>query len=637
MRKILLIAPINTKARYSIPILGAKATTPPLSLATIAALTPDDIEVSIWDESVFGKIDDSTETGEYDLVGITGYIPHLPRIKQIAEVFRKRDTTVVIGGVGVSAYPEIIRGFCDVLFIGEAELTWPKFISDWKSGNYKKEYRQIAKPDLSTSPAPRWDSIADQMKHYLIGVVQTSRGCPFDCEFCDVIYLFGRRPRHKPVENVLKEIATIESLGMERIFICDDNFSCNIRYAKELLREIVKLNNSFKNPLTFRTQLSVNIAQDDELLELLADANFTNLFIGIETPNEESLKEANKMQNLRGDLVSDCKKIQSYGMYIESGMILGFDHDDISIFDMQFNFIQETCIPIPSPRLLKAISGTRLWRRLLSEGRLLKKDAVDHKYRTKRDSVQCNIIPKGMTRIELISGYVDLFERLYSWDNCIARIKGFISGIKRKPEVKRQKRKPKQILQVIRFLFSIDRETRKAVFDSLSYTRKHAPYMINKVMEILIQQYGYVQFTRSLSETMPEEIERERHRDVNQYIEQMELKLPANFEKSYEEVFPSIYNRVYTRLNDKECIDEVLVEIFTDFLTRWGQTFDNFSEHHKVFLKEIADRSIAKINSVSIESSSTLTQDGLAKNDRETADTILKAVEQELITGKVNL
>ena len=227
LKSILLIVPEyhDDTGILALPFIKAKAFMPPLQVATIAALTPNDIEVNIWDEVVHGRIDEKTELGKnYDLIGLTSYVSDLPRAKTIAEIFRKRGTPVVIGGSGVSSAPEQCRDSFDILFIGEAELTWPQFIADWQSGNHQTEYRQIDPPDLSTSPLPRWDLLAKDMKNYFLSAVQTTRGCPFDCEFCDVIYLFGRQPRHKPIDHVLEEIRLQKSLGVERIFICDDNF-----------------------------------------------------------------------------------------------------------------------------------------------------------------------------------------------------------------------------------------------------------------------------------------------------------------------------------------------------------------------------------------------------------------------------
>jgi len=473
------------------------------------------------------------------------------------------------------------------------------------------------------SPPPRWDSIANQMKSYLVGAVQTMRGCPFDCEFCDVIYLFGRRPRTKPIDGVLEEVAALERLGMERIFFSDDNFIGDPRYAKELLRELIPLNNSFHKPLVFSTQATINVAHDEELLELMADANFGTLFIGIETINKESLKETNKFQNLRNDLAEDCRKVQSYGIAIKAGMIMGFDHDDVDIFDKQFEFLQETCIPLPSASLLNAMTGTRLWRRLLKEERLLKLDTRYTAWET------TNIIPKRMTRAELLSGYVDFMEKIYEWNNCIARLKGFISGINRQPRVKQKKRQLRRLFQFIKFLFSVDKDTRRATIEIISYTRKHAPFMLEKVLGIVLQQYSYVHLVRLMREKIQNELEIEAM-NIDELIHS-EILIPESFEKPYKEIFSEIHGHVYTGLDDKTRTDEALIEVFTDFLTRWGQTFNQFSEQHRLFLYELADRTIAKENRT-VEFPAAMQSNGPIPDIQKTqlADEIFKAVEQEL-------
>jgi radical SAM superfamily enzyme YgiQ (UPF0313 family) len=337
MKKILLVTSEFKAPGWDVknlPVVQKKSLVTPLHLATIAALTPEDIEVDLWDEAVHGWIDDATEFDkEFDLVGITSHALILQRVKEIAQVFRRRGIPVAIGGIDVSSSSGFFRNDADILFFGEAELTWPQFIADWKAGSYRKEYREVTFPDLALSPLPRWDSIADDIPSYLAGTVQTSRGCPFACDYCQISFLYGRQMRYKPIDKVLEEVATLERLGLNSILFCDSNFIGNPGYAKDLLRELIPQNNSFAEPLRFQTDLTINVAKDDELLELLADANFNMLLIGIESPNKESLREINKLQNVRSDLVADCKKIMSYGIPIEASMIVGFDHDTPEIFD----------------------------------------------------------------------------------------------------------------------------------------------------------------------------------------------------------------------------------------------------------------------------------------------------------------
>lgn len=534
MKRVLLVAPeFREPARdvRSLPLLQKKALMVPLQLATVAGLTPNHIEVDLWDEELHGRIEDTTGFDrEYDLVGITGYTVHLPRAKQIAQVFRQRDIPIAIGGVGVSATPEQYGDVGDVLFIGEAELTWPRFIADWEAGHYRHEYIQAEKPDLVISPVPKWDSLADYMESYAWGAVQTTRGCPFDCEFCDVVHLHGHRPRHKPIERVLTEVSVLERLGMRAIFFCDDNFIGNRRYAEEFLVDLVSLNRSFRSPIAFYTQLSIDVAKDDKLLELLADANFEGLFIGVETPNKDSLIEANKLHNVRGDLVAGCEKVMSYGLPIVALMVVGFDHDTTEIFDHQFEFHQEAHIPMSMTNLLKAPPGTRLWNRLLKEGRLLdvEKGLYDGKgFFSKDTHGASNIIPKKMTRAELLSGYMNLMERIYDWDNFAGRVKEFISNIKRQPKVE-QETDPEQGFLVAdypdlnAFIPLLDEKAQPAILSILLHTIQDAPFMMQKVLGLIVQQYLQAANLPSLREAILRQIQFEESVDIRQFVEKPE-------------------------------------------------------------------------------------------------------------------
>jgi radical SAM superfamily enzyme YgiQ (UPF0313 family) len=667
MKKILLVSTLYDPqlSQYGgitkLPSFQTKGFMVPLNLATLAALTDDDIEVDLWDESVHGWIDEATDLNNYDLVGISCFVHRLPRAKEVAKIFRKRGIPVAIGGPGVSSAPERCRDDFDILFIGEAELTWPQFIADWKAGNYRKEYRQVVKPDMALSPLPRWDALADNMKDYLLGAVQTTRGCPFDCEFCDVIYLYGRQPRYKAIDQVLEEVRVLESLGMRSVFFCDDNFIGNPRYAKDLLREVIALNRTFEKPLAFQTQITINVAKDDELLELLADANFSQLFMGIESPKKESLIEANKSQNYRTDLVADIKKVLSYGLPIKAGMIVGFDNDDVNIFDEQFEFLQEMCIPMPSLNILEAPDGTKLWARLYKEGRIVSNESRSS-YAGQRFGT--NIIPKQMTRAELFEGYAKLTENCSDWNNFAARMKCFVSGIKRRPNIPnapselseadldkalamlKMARNTGMInslplfrggggrgsgLSIFRDFFLLEEENaRNAIFDIIRHTLRHAPFMLEKVIRYIALQYGERLQLQPLLEAIRQHIEDETTGTFKLKIAQGDILVPESFKEPYKEVFPEIYERVYTGLKDKSRTEEALIEIFTDFIVRWGQTFEKFEEYHRTFLFEIADRTIKKEDSA-LGDDFVDTRENLPnfKNNR-LADDILKYVEQEL-------
>ena len=563
----------------------------PLPLATIAALTPDDIEVKLWDEPVHGLIDENTELGEYDLVGISIYVSHVNRAKRISRVIRQRGIPVVIGGPGVSTVPDQCREDFDVLFIGEAELTWPQFIKDWKKGIFKKEYRQISKPDLSLAPIPRWKNIKDNIADYYSGAVQTTRGCPFDCEFCDVIYLFGRRSRHKQIEKILQEVKNLENMGMRRIFFSDDNFIGNRKFIKELLKQLVPLNNSFEDPCIFGTQVTINVAQDEELLTLLADANFGSVLIGVESPNRESLKEANKVLNYKTNLVDDLKRIQSFGISVAASMIVGFDHDDTYIFDQHYEFLQESCIPNPQMFMLHAHRGTKLWARLVNEERVIN---MGDKYAENPIGIT-NIIPKKMTRAELMEGYSNLLSKMRDWESFSARIKGFVSGITRKPNVTPVKRDMGMARGKFQeFLASLEDDSRCAIVDIIQHTFMIAPFMLEKVIEMIGRQLRATVMLPPLKEKLKKQIEHEQSDDCKMEIEQAQNFIPDNFKTTYKTIFQDLYQQVSDSLPDKTQTEEVLISIVTDFLIRWGQGFDRMEKYHHTYLQELVEKALEK-------------------------------------------
>jgi radical SAM superfamily enzyme YgiQ (UPF0313 family) len=671
MKRILLISPdFNpdetrateqsvSSAMSAITFLPSKAFMVPLGLATVAALIPDDVEVDIWDEAVHGLISDNTHfKKDYDLVGVTGYLNFFGRAKKIAQVFRKRGILVVVGGPGVSIEPDIYRDHFDILFIGEAEYTVPRFIADWKTGSYRSEYRQVAKVDMADSPLPQWTETSANMNHYLLGAVQTTRGCPFDCEFCDVMYLHGRLARHKPVEQVLEEVCRLEQLGVERIFFCDDNFIGNPSYAKILLKELITLNRAFHRPVSFITQISLNVAKDEEKLELLADANFFGLFIGIESPNIESLVEANKSQNYKTDILEDVKLIQSYGLPITAGMIVGFDSDDITIFERQFDFFQRSCVT-PSINVLKAPPGSKLWIRLHKEGRVLDV-GPELKYSYHHAQVT-NIVPARMTRVELLSGYRDLLKLVKDWRNFEARVKGMVSQVRRRPNVNgstswKQKgmisqvrRRPnvkgstswKQVRSLLVFIiFSMDKEARSTTLRVVFYTLWHAPFMMEKVALMIARQFFDTAQLPLELERIDKQIHLEATQGMKLRLEQTKFFVPEAFEKPYKAIFPELYKRVYQDLADKSHIHGALVEVIYDFLTRWGPDFRRFEEYHRTFLYEICDRTVAKENGGFASDSGQITdapKEALDSTEREAAmrlnrlaDEVLHSVEQEL-------
>ncbi len=373
-----------------------------LATATVAALAPADWKVRICDEYVSPVDFDADE----DFIGITGKITQGSRMVAVAREFRRRGKTVVIGGPYASLSPEVLRPECDVLVIGELEAIAEEFFADLDSGAWKKEYVGD-KPDLSLSPLPRWDLYPNERA--LIGCVQTSRGCPFECEFCDVIQYLGRKQRHKSVEQILAELDALYEIGYRTVFLADDNFTVYRKRAKEVLAALRDWNaERLDEPMSFGTQVSIDAARDPEIMQLSAEAGITWVFIGIETPNVESLKETKKRQNVGVDLVDQVQVFLDHGISVTGGMIVGFDHDGLDIFERQFEFAMENPIPMYSMGALVAPAATPLFDRMRESGRLIEEGAE-----VAATPWDTNIVPVGMTREQLLEGLRWLCNRLY--------------------------------------------------------------------------------------------------------------------------------------------------------------------------------------------------------------------------------
>ncbi len=386
---------------YALPLYpgNKKCTMVTGALPHLAGLIPDH-EVCLLDENV-EEIHFAWLT-RFDIIGVTGMIVQKGRMREILQRLRNMGIFTVVGGAYASVDERFFDGLCDVLFYGEADETWPEFVECFAAGQpYKRFYKQENPTDMTRLPKPRFDLL--KVERYATGAVQFSRGCPFLCEFCDIIVTFGRRPRMKRPEQVIEELEELRTLGFLGCFIVDDNFIGNKKAAKELLRAIVPWQKKHSYPLRLNTETSINLADDPEMLELLYQANFRAVFIGIETPRMASLKETKKFQNTTGDsLETKLARIQNAGLDISAGFIVGFDNDDEAIFEDQFRFIQDNGILLAMVGMLTAIPKTPLFERLEREGRL------------RLDDINCNIVPKQMTPAQLQRGYWDLLQRLYA-------------------------------------------------------------------------------------------------------------------------------------------------------------------------------------------------------------------------------
>ena len=352
---------------HGLPILGKKANMPVLALPVLAGLTPPGHEIVLIDENIEEIDFDSLKS--FDIVGLTGMTVQRDRMREILLELRHRDIFTIIGGPWITVAENWFDGLVDVIFIGEAEDTWPQFLKEWQQGLHQYRYEQIEKTDMAKVPMPRYDLV--KFKEYTMGCVQTSRGCPFQCEFCDIIVIFGRRPRIKTPEMVISEIEAQRQLGVHVIFLVDDNFIGNKKVAKVILRAIIEWQHHHGYPMAFFTEASLDLAEDDELMDLMAQAGMVAVFIGIESPDEEALKETKKFQNVRGaGILERVKKVQDKGLEVYAGMIVGFDQDDETVFDRQYEFLQKARVVGAMAGMLSAIPSTPLYDRLEADGRL---------------------------------------------------------------------------------------------------------------------------------------------------------------------------------------------------------------------------------------------------------------------------
>jgi radical SAM superfamily enzyme YgiQ (UPF0313 family) len=396
---------------HALPLFGKKANLPVACLPLLAALTPQGHNVTLIDENVEPL--DYERLARADIVGVTGMSVQRFRMREILAELKDCGVFTVVGGPWVTVREDYFGDLADVIFIGEAEETWPRFIDEWKRGEHQARYEQPEKSDMTKLPTPRFDLL--KLKDYMFGSVQFSRGCPFQCEFCDIIVTFGRRPRLKTSAQVLAELEALRSRNVSMIFIVDDNLIGNKKAVKTLLRDLIAWQKANGYPLALFTEASLDLADDPELIELMIEAHFVAVFIGIESPNEESLKETKKYQNVRkgGTIVSRVHAIQNAGIEVWCGMILGFDNDTPAVFDAQREFLTQAGIANAMIGMLAAIPKTPLHARLAEEGRLDTGDTSEY---------GTNVVPLRMSRDELREGYVRVFRELYEPDAFFDRL-----------------------------------------------------------------------------------------------------------------------------------------------------------------------------------------------------------------------
>jgi len=422
--KILLVYPQYPDTfwsfRNALKIASKKASFPPLGLLTVAAMLPDAWEKKLVDMDVTSLTDEDLKWADYVL--ISAMVVQIDSVKEVIARCNKMGTKIVAGGPLFTTRYEEFDGV-DHFVLDEAEITLPPFLQDLDRGCAKHIYTSTERPDLRKTPVPLWSLV--NMKKYSSMDIQYSRGCPFNCEFCDIIILNGHKPRTKDKDQLLAEFDVLYNRGWRSgVFIVDDNFIGNKKKLKtEILPAIIKWMEEKKYPFVLSMEASINLADDEELMRLMIKAGFNTVFVGIETPNEESLAECNKIQNKNRDLVASVKKLQNYGLEVQGGFIVGFDSDPVSIFKSQINFIQKSGIVTAMVGLLQAPRGTRLFQRLKKENRLLKDSSGNN------TDFSLNFIPK-MNYETLISGYKHILNTIYSPKQYYERVKTFLKEYK---------------------------------------------------------------------------------------------------------------------------------------------------------------------------------------------------------------
>lgn len=403
--------------KHALNFIAKKAAFPPLGLLTVAAMLPDGWRKKVVDLNVEPLTDENLLWA--DMVFLSAMIVQKESARQIIKRCKEHGKKIVAGGPVFTTQHDQFEGV-DHFVLNEAEKTLPLFLRDLAAGEAKPLYTSVERPHITQTPLPLWSLI--NLKNYATMAVQYSRGCPFNCEFCDIIIMNGRTPRVKSPEQMQREFQALFDAGWRKsIFIVDDNFIGNTPEVKRMLPRLIEWQREHRFPFTLLTEVSANLASDEALMRMMSAANFFKVFLGLETPNHDSLLECGKKQNTVGRMTEVVDTIHRHGMQVMGGFIVGFDHDPEDIFDLQVSFIQQVGVVTAMVGILTALPQTRLWHRLKSEGRLLS-DATGE-----NTDGRLNFKPK-MERDKLVAGYHNLLTTLYSPQYYYQRINTFLKN-----------------------------------------------------------------------------------------------------------------------------------------------------------------------------------------------------------------
>ena len=465
--------------KHFLKFIGQKAVSPPLGLLTVAAMLPSQWSKRLVDMNIREVTEEDLAWADYAL--ISAMIVQRDSAKKVIAQCKEAGIKIVAGGplftIEYEQFEEV-----DYFVLNEAEVTLPSFLADFERGHAKRIYTTAEFADIETTPIPLWE-LAD-LKQYHLRSIQFSRGCPHDCDFCDVTALFGHNPRHKNTEQIIAELDSLyyDHKWRGYIFFVDDNLIGSKRYFKtELLPALIEWQKD-KGNIPFNTQVSINLADDEQLMRMMHEAGFDTVFIGIETPDDNVLAECGKSQNRNRNLIEDVQRIQRFGLQVQGGFIIGFDGDTPSIFEQQIDFIQKSGIVTAMVGLLQAFPNTRLYERLKMENRLL-----DEKFGELVETT--TNIDSIMDHEMMLNGYIKVLRHIYSPANYYQRVKTLLKDLK-SPKVKA----PLEFRFILGFLRSIyvlgfKEKERMQYWKLLSWTLFHRPSLL--LVAIVLTLHGY--------------------------------------------------------------------------------------------------------------------------------------------------
>jgi radical SAM superfamily enzyme YgiQ (UPF0313 family) len=554
--------------KYILKLVGRRAAFPPLGLMTVAALLPEQYEAALVDMNTAPLKERDIIAA--DLIFISAMIIQKESFERVVALCKSLGKTVVAGGPYPTGSHKNITGV-DHFVLGEAEITLPLFLSDWELGVPHALYLCDDRPDITKTPVPRFDLV--KHRHYTTMSLQYSRGCPFNCEFCDIIELFGRVPRTKEPAQFIAEMDGLYRTGYRGpLFIVDDNFIGNKRNVKKLLPAITRWQKEKAYPFMITTEASINLADDEELMDMMIDAGFNKVFLGIETPVEESLKQAGKSQNTKVSLLESVERIQRKGMEVTAGFIIGFDSDPENVFDLQMDFIRKSGIPMAMAGLLLALPNTQLYRRLESEGRIIKESTGNNTH-----NFRLNFIPV-LDKDLLVQGYKSFLSRIYTpreyFNRCLILMSRMPKG-----RVGRGAFSFWTILLVIRiFLSSMFRQVfssyGKQYLQYLSAAVRLKPGMFPKAVKMALFGYHFFRITKEIVDVD----------DFSVSIEEIRQSLRYRIERISFDRLEDILGDIFTL--DHGVLDKAFV---ARVLKKYRLLYDDFHANIEEPMKRLMD------------------------------------------------